>query len=72
MRKDKYKIEMEDISPYQILRSEDFLAWEEVFPADMEKILDEMPEEKSKLFLGVVRNGSPFRFGKYYYKINSE
>ncbi len=72
MRKDRHNIEMEDISSFPILRSEDFQVWEEVSLEEMEKILDDMPEEKLKLFLGVVRNGSPFRFGNFYYRINSE
>lgn len=71
MRKDKYNIIMEDISAFAILRSEDFLVWEEVSQEEMEKILDALSEEKLKLFLGVVRNGSPFRLGNFYYKINS-
>ena len=70
MRKDRHNIEMEDISPFPILRSDDFQVWEEVSLEEMEKILDDMPEEKLKLFLGVVRNGSPFKFGNYFYKIN--
>lgn len=69
MRKDKYNIEMEDITSFSILRSDDFQVWEEVSGPEMEKILDEMTEEQSKLFLGVVRNGSPFKFGNYFYKI---
>ena len=72
MRKDQYNIEMEDITAFPILRSDDFLVWEEISHEEMEKILDEMPTEKSKLFLGVIRNGSPFKFGKYFYKINTE
>ena len=71
MRKDKYNILMEDISDFEILRSEDFLVWEGVSQAEMEKILDAMSEEKLKLFLGIVRNGSPFRLGNFYYKIYS-
>jgi len=69
MRKDKYNIKMEDITAFPILRSDDFLVWEDVSHLEMEKILDEMPEEQSKLFLGVVRNGSPFKFGNFFYKI---
>ena len=69
MRKDKYNIEMEDISSFPILRSDDFQVWEEVSLMEMEMVLDEMHEEQSKLFLGVVRNGSPFKLGNYFYKI---
>jgi hypothetical protein len=69
MRKDKYNIEMEDIEEFPILRSDDFQVWEDVSPVEMETILDEMSEEQSKLFLGVVRNGSPFKFGNFFYKI---
>jgi hypothetical protein len=70
MRKDKYNIEMEDITEFPILRSDDFQVWEEISNPEMEKILDEMTEEQSKLFLGVVRNGSPFKYGNFFYKIN--
>ncbi len=72
MRKDKYNIVMEDISAFPILRSDDFLVWEEVSPAEMEKILDSIAEEKLKLFLGVLRNGSPFKLGNFYYQIKPE
>ncbi|MGV7220403.1 MAG: hypothetical protein ACQ9MH_02610 [Nitrospinales bacterium] len=69
MRKDKYNIEMEDITAFPILRSDDFQVWEEISNPEMEIILDDMPEEQSKLFLGVVRNGSPFKLGNFFYKI---
>lgn len=72
MRKDKYNIIMEDISAFPILRSDDFMVWEEVSPPEMEKILDAISEEKLKLFLGVVRNGSPFKLENFYYKIKPE
>ena len=72
MRKDKYNIEMEDITAFPMLRSDDFQVWEEISNPEMEKILDEMSEEQSKLFLGVVRNGSPFKSGNYFYKIKPQ
>ncbi len=69
MRKDKYHIEMEDISSFQVERSEDYRVWEEISTEEMEKVLDSLPEEKQKLFLSVIRNGSPFKLGDLYYKI---
>ena len=72
MRTDKYNIAMDDISTFPILRSDDFQVWEEVSHAEMEQILDSIPEEKLKLFLGVVRGGSPFKLANFYYKIKPE
>lgn len=69
MRKDRHHIEMEDISSFLIERSEDYLVWEEVSAEEVEKALDSLPEEKQKLFLGVIRNGSPYKLGDLYYKI---
>ena len=72
MTQDQYHIEMEDISKYPLQRSADYSFWEEISFEELQKtILAELTEEKLKTFLGVVRNGSAFKLGDYFYRINA-
>jgi hypothetical protein len=69
--KDKYNIEMEDISPFPIERSDDYQLWEPVTQQEIEQLLARQTLEKAKTFLGVVRNGGLFRLQDHYYRIKS-
>ena len=73
MTQDQYHIEMEDISKYPLQRSADYSFWEEISFEELQKtILAKLSDEKLKTFLGVVRNGSAFKLGDYFYRINAE
>ena len=70
---DQYKIEMEDISAYSLQRSADYSFWEEINFEELKKnVLDDLSHEKLKTFFGVVRNGSVFKLGDYFYRINTD
>jgi hypothetical protein len=70
---DQYYIEMEDISTYPLQRSADYAFWEEINFKDLQtSVLNELSNEKLKTFLGVVRNGSAFKLGEYFYRINAD
>ena len=70
--KDRFHIEMEDISAYPLERSADYSFWEEVsFEELNETVLSKISEEKLKTFLGVIRNGSAFKLDEYFYRINT-
>lgn len=72
MNPDHYHIEMEDISKYPLQRSADYSFWEEISFEELQKtILAKLTDEKLKTFLGVVRNGSAFKLGDYFYRINA-
>ena len=72
MTPDQYHIEMEDISKYPLQRSSDYSFWEEISFEELQKtILAKLTDEKLKTFLGVVRNGSAFKLGDYFYRINA-
>ena len=72
MTQDQYHIEMEDISKYPLQRSADYSFWEEISFEELQKtILSKLTDEKLKIFLGVVRNGSAFKLGDYFYRINA-
>ncbi|MBT3517539.1 MAG: hypothetical protein HN646_11095 [Nitrospina sp.] len=72
MTPDQYHIEMEDISKYPLQRSADYSFWEEISFEELQKtILAKLTDEKLKTFLGVVRNGSAFKLGDYFYRINA-
>ena len=72
MTQDQYHIEMEDISKYPLQRSADYSFWEEISFEELQKtILAKLTDEKLKIFLGVVRNGSAFKLGDYFYRINA-
>ena len=73
MTKDQFHIEMEDISTYPLQRSVDYSFWEEITFEDLQKsVLATLTDEKLKTFLGVVRNGSAFKLGEYFYRINAD
>ena len=70
---DQHKIEMEDISAYTLQRSADYSFWEEINFEELKKnVLDDLSHEKLKTFFGVVRNGSVFKLGDYFYRINTD
>ena len=72
MTEDPLHIEMEDISTYPLQRSADYSFWEEITFKDLQTtILATLTDEKLKTFLGVVRNGSAFKLGEYFYRINT-
>ena len=72
MTPDQYHIEMEDISKYPLQKSADYSFWEEISFEELQKtILAKLTDEKLKTFLGVVRNGSAFKLGDYFYRINA-
>ena len=73
MTEDQFHIEMEDISTYPLQRSVDYSFWEEITFEDLQtSILATLTDEKLKTFLGVVRNGSAFKLGEYFYRIDAE
>ena len=72
MTEDQFHIEMEDISTYPLQRSADYSFWEKITFKDLQTtILATLTDEKLKTFLGVVRNGSAFKLGEYFYRINT-
>ena len=73
MTQDLFHIEMEDISAYPLQRSTDYAYWEEINFEDLQtSVLDKLSNEKLKIFLGVVRNGSAFKLDEYFYRINTD
>ncbi len=72
MTEDQFHVEMEDISSYPLERSADYSFWEEISFTELnENILTELPEDKLKTFLGVIRNGSAFKLNDYFYRIKA-
>jgi hemerythrin-like domain-containing protein len=70
--KDKNHIEMEDISTFPLERSLNHKDWEDVLYLELkEQELEDLAEEKLKCFLRVVRSGSPFKLGSYFYRIKA-
>ena len=70
--KDKYNIEMEDISNFPLERSKDFFFWEEIFYQDLlEQVLKNLDDDQAHRFCGVLRSGSPFQLGETIYRIKS-
>lgn len=68
--KDKNHIEMEDISAFPLERSTNHNNWEDISYQEVEEhILKGLAEDKLKCFLRVVRSGSPFKLGDYFYRI---
>ena len=68
--KDKNKIEMEDISPFQLERSINHNNWEDIsYQKIKEQVFKGLTEGKIKCFLRVVRSGSPFKLNGYFYRI---
>jgi len=72
MREDRYHIKMEDISHYPLERSVDCREWEDVSHEELESILDTVSEDKAKVFLGVIRNGSFAPLQGYFYRIRPQ
>ena len=70
--KDKYNIEMEDISSFPLQRSLDFLSWEEIsYQGLLENVLKGLDDDHVHRLCRVVRGGSPFKLSDYYYRIKS-
>ena len=70
--KDKYNIEMEDISSFPLERSKDFFFWEDISYQDLlEHILKNLDDDQAHRFCGVLRSGSPFQLGETIYRIKS-
>jgi hypothetical protein len=70
--KDKNHIKMEDISKFPLERSLNHNYWEDIsYPELKELNLKDLSEEKLKCFLRVVRYGSPFKLGRYFYRIKA-
>ena len=73
MTQDPFHTEMENISAYPLQRSTDYAYWEEINFEDLQtSVLDKLSNEKLKIFLGVVRNGSAFKLDEYFYRINTD
>ena len=73
MTENQFNIEIEEISTYSLQRSADYSFWEEITFEDLQtSILATLIDEKLKTFLGVVRNGSAFKLGEYFYRINTD
>ena len=73
MTENQFNIEIEEISTYSLQRSADYSFWEEITFEDLQtSILATLTDEKLKTFLGVVRNGSAFKLGEYFYRINTD
>ena len=72
MAEEQFHVEMEDISTYPLQRSADYSFWEEITFEDLQtSVLATLTDEKLKTFLGVVRNGSAFKLGEYFYRIDA-
>jgi hypothetical protein len=70
--KDKNHIRMEDVSTFPLERSLNYIDWEGISYSKLkEQNLKDLSEEKLKCFLRVVRSGSPFKLGRYFYRITS-
>ena len=70
--KDKNHIKMEDISTFPLERSLNYMDWEDISYSKLkEQNLKDLSEEKLKCFLRVVRSGSPFKLGGYFYRIKA-
>ncbi|MZH01997.1 MAG: hypothetical protein F3745_00940 [Nitrospinae bacterium] len=68
--KDKYNIEMEDISCFPLERSLDFLSWEDISYQDLlETVLKDLDDDQAHRFCRVVRGGSSFKLNNYFYRI---
>jgi hypothetical protein len=72
MVSDKHHIEMEDISRFALEKSADFSFWQEVSQEELnEQVLKDLPEDKLRTFLGVVRNGGSIQLGGFYYRVRA-
>ena len=72
MVEDRFHIEMEDISQFEIERSADYSFWEDLSQEELQKkTLCGLSEDKLKRFLEVVRTGGVFKLNDYYYRIKT-
>ncbi|MBT3922418.1 MAG: hypothetical protein HOF21_07555 [Nitrospina sp.] len=70
--KDNHNIEMEDIFEFPMERSADFSFWEAISHQELqENVLDKLDTDTVRRFCGIVRTGSPFQSGDYFYRIKS-
>jgi len=69
MKKDRYRIAMENLSEFFLERSNDLEEWEDASHSELEQILEEIPDEKARSFLSVVRGGSMCQLQGYFYRI---
>ncbi len=70
--KDKYNIEIEDISKFPLERSVDFLSWEDISYQDLlEQVLKNLDDAQAHRFCEVVRSGSPFQLSDTFYRIKT-
>ena len=68
--KDKYNIEMEDISNFALQQSKDFFFWEDIsYQELLEQVLKNLDDDQARRFCGVVRSGSPFKLEETLYRI---
>jgi hypothetical protein len=68
--KDKYNIEMEDISQFSLERSSNFIIWEDVTYKELEiQLLESKDSQQIKIFFGIVRTGSPLKLNGHFYRI---
>ena len=68
--KDKYNIEMEDISSFALQQSKDFFFWEDISYQDLlEQVLKNLDDDQARRFCGVVRSGSLFQLKETLYRI---
>ena len=68
--KDKYNIEMEDISSFALQQSKDFFFWEDISYQDLlEQVLKNLDDDQARRFCGVLRSGSPFQLKETLYRI---
>jgi hypothetical protein len=70
--KDKYNIEMEDISIFPLEQSKDFFFWEDISYQDLfEQVLKNLDDDQAHMFCRVVRSGSPFKLRETIYRIKN-
>lgn len=67
--KDQYNFEMEDLGAFPFERSADYDFWEAVSDEELNQILEALPRDKARTFVGVVRNGSSFLLNDFHYRI---
>jgi hypothetical protein len=72
MRKDRYHIEFDSLSRFHVERSSDRETWEDVAQDELDELLDQVPDERARNFLSVVRGGSMSLFGRYFYRIRPQ
>jgi hypothetical protein len=68
--KDKYNIEMEDISSFPLELSNDFFSWKDIsYQYLFEEVLKNLNDDQAHRFCGVIRSGSHFQFRNTFYRI---